>query len=783
MATCPCDHIELPDCLDIPPGLADLPRQSMGFAEFREGLLQSVAAHPVLNRWSVEGEQDLGAMLLEMWAYVLDVTQFYDERITEEFFLLPSKRPISTHRIIKLLGYHPRPALSAQARIVVEVEGKQAVTLPAGTAFRSEAFDDEAPQVFETLVDHKALPQWNRWQLAPIPGNTWPGRLILQPRASGVPRRGMLAMALPDGSIHASRIEKTNVMTGPDERRYVHVQLEDEPVLAGTTALEDLTVRLMGRRGSPSPYDYSFDSQKLVLNGVYPQLRDGDMAVLDLDGDLFGFVIQAVNHQFDVTVRVVDDVPARAYNPTSGEIEDYTIAMSDIIARATEVTLPSISGLTLTETSDWRLYFNPLRVGRPAAPSLTELDSKADLPAVTELIQPRHKRDASATGDFALRGPGNEGQLIKGVVHRDEVTSDFSFTADAASPEFTDTVETPAALYRNLVTAIRGERIVGEVLGSADASRPGNRFKLKKAPLSWIEDASTLEGVRPLLEVFVDGIRWERRRSLYDAVASERIYVLETDAEDNTWVVFGGHGHGARPVSGVNNVTADYSHGAGAAKPPPGSIRQMVSPIKNIKRVHNALRLTGGRDPESPDEIKSNAPRVALTLGRAVSVQDFTALARTYPGVLNVASGWAWDKRLQRASVVLWLVEDGGLDEAQLQSWLSGMAAENTPIDTRIATLVASELTISIDVRADHPVQETRDAVLKVLAEDEKGLLSLRNVPIGGIIYRSAIVKAAHTIAGVASVASIRLDGVDMDWAVKAPAGTVRDFTDGITVA
>ena len=209
----------------------------------------------------------------------------------------------------------------------------------------------------------------------------------------------------------------------------------------------------------------------------------------------------------------------------------------------------------------------------------------------------------------------------------------------------------------------------------------------------------------------------------------------------------------------------------------------MVRPIKDIKRVTNALRLTGGRDPESPDEIKSNAPRVALTLGRAVSVQDFTALAKTYPGVLNVASGWAWDKRLQRASVVLWVVEDGGLDEAQLQSWLSGMAAENTPVEVRVATLVDSELTISIEVKADHPAQETRDAVLDVLANDETGLLSLRNVPIGGVIYRSAIVKAAHTVPGVASVASIRLDGVDMDWAVTAPAGSVRDFSDGITVA
>ena len=300
MATCPCDQIDTPDCLEIGAGRDDLPRQLTGFAEFRDALLRSVAANEILQQWSAEGEQDLGAMLLEMWAYVLDVSQFYDERITEEFYLLPSKRPISTHRIIKLLGYSPKPALSAQARIVAEVEGKKAVALPPGTAFRSEAFDDEAPQVFETLVDHEAKPEWNRWQLAPIPGNSWPGRLILRPRRSGVPRRGILAIRKPDDTVHASRIAGNNSIIGPDERRYLHVELENELILPGTTLLEDLTVRLMGRRAKQSPYTFTFNSSKLVLNGVYPQLRAGDMAVLDVDGDLYGFEIQDVD-QIEVT--------------------------------------------------------------------------------------------------------------------------------------------------------------------------------------------------------------------------------------------------------------------------------------------------------------------------------------------------------------------------------------------------------------------------------------------------------------------------------------------------
>ena len=54
------------------------------------------------------------------------------------------------------------------------------------------------------------------------------------------------------------------------------------------------------------------------------------------------------------------------------------------------------------------------------------------------------------------------------------------------------------------------------------------------------------------------------------------------------------------------------------------------------------------------------APRSALTLGRAVSLDDFEALARGFPGVVNAAAAWAFDGRLQRATVKVWIISDGG---------------------------------------------------------------------------------------------------------------------------
>ena len=86
MATCPCDKCGLP-ILDIPAGLDRLPRQLGGFPEFRKALLAGVALKPALDGWRAREGDDFGLMILEWWAYVLDVLAFYSGEIANELYL------------------------------------------------------------------------------------------------------------------------------------------------------------------------------------------------------------------------------------------------------------------------------------------------------------------------------------------------------------------------------------------------------------------------------------------------------------------------------------------------------------------------------------------------------------------------------------------------------------------------------------------------------------------------------------------------------------------------
>ena len=74
--SCPCDVFLHPEPLSIDAGLSVIPRQIATFAQFRHAMLSALPTKPALADWRARGDQDLGVMLIEMWAYVCDVSAF-----------------------------------------------------------------------------------------------------------------------------------------------------------------------------------------------------------------------------------------------------------------------------------------------------------------------------------------------------------------------------------------------------------------------------------------------------------------------------------------------------------------------------------------------------------------------------------------------------------------------------------------------------------------------------------------------------------------------------------
>ena len=179
-----------PPLFDISPGLKRLPRETALFGGWRAALLKRIGQPSIvypagpspLSEWAADSEGDLGVMILEFWAYVLDVLSFYDARIAERTYLGTVTEAQVAKEIVDLIGHVPRPALASKVELALDADGTaDPVAVPVRTRFRSEAFGSEPPQAFETMLASTIWPQRNRWTFAPWRRNEFTGPLRLNP--------------------------------------------------------------------------------------------------------------------------------------------------------------------------------------------------------------------------------------------------------------------------------------------------------------------------------------------------------------------------------------------------------------------------------------------------------------------------------------------------------------------------------------------------------------------------------------------------------------------------
>ena len=106
--------------------------------------------------------------LLDCWATVADVIDFYQERIATEGFLDTATEPESVLALATLVGYRPRPGLAAScwlAYTLVVDPTDTAVLLPKGQLVQSIPAAGQLPQTFESSEDLVARPSWNTLQV------------------------------------------------------------------------------------------------------------------------------------------------------------------------------------------------------------------------------------------------------------------------------------------------------------------------------------------------------------------------------------------------------------------------------------------------------------------------------------------------------------------------------------------------------------------------------------------------------------------------------------------
>ena len=250
----------------------------------------------------------------------------------------------------------------------------------------------------------------------------------------------------------------------------------------------------------------------------------------------------------------------------------------------------------------------------------------------------------------------------------------------------------------------------------------------------------------------------------------EEIYIVREDEAGDTWVQFGDGKTGARPPSGIKNITAKFRTGTG-----------VYGPLKPDKKVQGGARLqgldkiqmpgvsAGGSAPEDGDNAREAAPPKFQSLDRLVSLADFESEALAISGVTRATSSWELQDNVAAVYITV-LMETGreaeiGAVEEVIAGYNLCRGPHRFPVIVREGRLqyVSLDLTYALDptYREDvvtAAIQEALGATNlasaigagnEVATVNRRGLFSLRRRRFGEVEYAKRIAASVQNVAGV----------------------------------
>jgi hypothetical protein len=725
---CRCDDFIHPMPLNIPAGHPGLRRQIAGFPEFRRAMLRTIATKPALAKWRTRDRNDLGVMLIEMWAYCCDSLSFYDKVIADEQYVGTAFLRPSLRKLVALLGYLPSPAVASSAMIAVMLDGKNQIRIPRGTAFRSIAFGENAPQVFELLKDAVLHPFNNKWRITGVENDRLtfdnPDWLLVKPMVDIRPYAQLVLMNYDDPAFQQSlQVKAADPYTGADGKRYIKLVFTESVNLKKGTVLSRLWLVVPDNNSILRYY-----SANVSLKDAYSLSR------LKTYASALG-IEQDYAWKFNAEEKFLERPEPRA------------LELANRFAVATAGTI--VSEIKMVVSPGDRLKFEKM---------------------------PENAGSEFKAAVFGLIDKNQHGAVVKGFVNYETPALELNMGEDWA-PD----LQVPVDVYGNLVEAVRGESVLNEVLGSGNATIANQQFKLEKSPLTYIAAPTALNdrGVQNTLHVYVNGMRWQEVPSFFGRKPDEEIYIVRQDDEESSYVIFGDGVRGKRLDSGNGNIMADYQYGAGEAAPPADSITQLQSTVTGLSSLRNPLPAAGGKDADSAQALKKNAPRTALILGRAVSIKDMEAVALAAPGVRNAQVEWRWHPERQTPVVYVWYIGDAGI-QVKLTQRLRSLTDPSLPIVVDRAVGVPLPLKIDIETdprwRSEQTLAQLRDLLMKPV----EGWLSPEQQGVGKAIFRSALFEKIQSVKSVTSVRHILWNNEPFnEYGMKPNPGTYFDFEAG----
>lgn len=121
------------------------------YEAIRDFLIAKIPEH--LPEWTSRSSSDFGIVLIELFSYVGDILNYYNDRIFNESFLNTASLRSSVNDIAAMLGYTPAPRTPAEGEVTFTISesATDPVTIPVGTQI-STVSEVGIPQIYFEVI-------------------------------------------------------------------------------------------------------------------------------------------------------------------------------------------------------------------------------------------------------------------------------------------------------------------------------------------------------------------------------------------------------------------------------------------------------------------------------------------------------------------------------------------------------------------------------------------------------------------------------------------------------
>lgn len=724
-----------------------------------------------LDRLSTRDSDDPAIALIDAFAGSLHILAYSAARLSDDSSILRTTDRDALAYLTRMLGYEPRPALSASTTLAFTVSdlegGPTQATVPAGTKVASVPGQDEKPQTFETDSDLDARAEWNL--LRPVLAKTTPTvtaatasvtiagtgttakvgdpvLVYMSPQAAGQNWLfARIASIVRESDIEvpsttlglASQVVLPAIaaLTGSAFQNRV-VVLAQRAAAFGSTAPNLAMLPDEVKTTLQDPVTFDWKDLKMDTGGANPIANTVDLDAVYPD---------AMQGRF-----AVFSAPAVTQLGSITKVVERSRTGFGLSAKVSEITLDSgvnIAANFLTKVRETAIFIETVRetllapdadVELPASPATTlTVSGEVDLPVGRKLILTGEKWGEPAGTTISEVAAVKSVSISAGAT---VVTFDRALASRFHSLSLT--------IFGNSVGASHGETMPNsgvELVGSGDAGRHAPRYRLKGSPLSH-GPAANSRGYTPAVTVRVSERLYEERPSLYGLGDDAPVYTVRTVEDEKSELQFAG-----RLPTGVNNITAVYRVGSGlAGNLEAGRLTTVMTPVLGITGVVNPVAADGGSDAETLEDMRTSAPQSIRTLDRVVSLSDFEVFAKRFRGI---GKALATELHVGMRSVVLLTIATTDLQSpvvgsATIEDLRTALAAVSAP--RRIVRIegfedMAAIVTIALAVDPAYRRSDVEAAVRTALAT----AFSREARGFGEALHESSILAETQKVPGV----------------------------------